>query len=385
MSAKKKQHFVPRFYLKRFADENGLLDIYQVDRSEIHRDVDHKDQCQKSYFYGTDLDWENRLGEMESDWCSLFSKIDKRTNLTDEDLNKIKLFALFQRQRTSGEFKYRYNERLALYELYARKLYAYNGWKFDDEAVEQIKEYVNESISPAEMLELALNMQKHIEDLAVHIIEYSTNRHFIISDVPVIAINPFHMYSIGYGCAGLVILFPISPTVLAVIYDSKMYRSNDKDIYSISSNEDELTVINNLQFVSAEEILLGNEEDFPNPDADLIDARTNSRNDEYVTCLGTDENQLWVTSMRKTLYPCELSFAHVNHSFRRVPFICLEAVPRKWEKEYEIKLKNKAKILSAAYSCSPETFQGYTIKDIREGCDRFYREMLKYWGDTKTK
>ena len=384
MATKKKQHFVPRFYLKRFADNNGLLDIYHIKQAECHRKVNHKDQCQKSYFYGTDLEWENRLSKMEADWNSVFTKIDKKNDLTDEDLKQIKLFALFQRQRTSGEFEYRYNERLSLYELYAQKVCAHKGWVFDDEAKKEIKKHVDESISPSEMLELAQHMQKYIEDLNVRIIEYSTKKHLVISDVPVIALNPFHTPSIGYGCVGLVILFPISPNVLISIYDSKMYKQNSTDRYVTLNNEDEIVALNNLQFVSAEEILLGSESDFPIPDTDLIESRTNSRNQDAVTCLGSEDNQLWVTSMRKTIYHCDLSFAHVNHRFRRIPFNCREGVPRFWEKGWEDKLKIKVEILSKMFSDSPESFHGLTIKDIRDGCNRFYREMINYWSDTRT-
>lgn len=383
MATKKKQHFVPRFYLKRFADENGLIDIYHINRSECYRKVNHKDQCKKTYFYGTDLEWENRLSKMESDWNTVFTKIDKKSDLTSEDLKQIKLFALFQRQRTSGEFEYRYNERLKLYELYAQKLFAHKGWIFDDEAKKEIKKHVDESISPSEMLEFAQHMQKYIEDLDVRIIEYSTKKHLIISDVPVISLNPFHSPSIGYGCVGLVILFPISPNVLISIYDPKMYRQICTDRYVTLSNEAEIVTLNNLQFVSAEEILLGNESDFPIPDTDLIESRANSRNQDAVTCLGSEDNQLWVTSMRKTIYHCDLSFAHVNHQFRRITFECREGVPRFWDEGWENKLKNKADILCKIRAHSPGALSGLTIKDIRDGCNRFYREMMNYWDDTR--
>lgn len=382
MAKKKKQHFVPRFYLKRFADKNGLIDLYHIQQASCFNKVNHKDQCQRSYFYGADLEWENRLSRMEGEWDSVFSKIDNKANLTDEDINQIKLFALFQRQRTLGEFNYRRDERAKLYEMYGRELYAHNGWEFDDEAQKQIEEHVDQSISPSEMLELAKQLRKHIEDLDIRIIEYSTSKNFVISDVPVIAINPFHFPSIGYGCIGLVLLFPISPTTLVAIVDSKMYKSNNTDIYATSNDKNDVITINNLQYVSAEEILLGNEKDFPVPDNNLINSRSNSRKGDVVTRLGSDDNQLWVTGMRNTVYTCDLSFAHVNHAFRRIPFVCREGVPRIWEEAWEVKLKTKAKILGNMCSLSHEAFRGYTSKEIRDGCNRFYREMIKYWSNT---
>lgn len=53
--------------------------------------------------------------------------------------------------------------------------------------------------------------------------------------------------------------------------------------------------------------------------------------------------------MRNTIYHCDLSFAHVNHRFRRIPFNCREGAPRFWEKGWEDKLKIKAEILSKMF------------------------------------
>ena len=143
MAKKKKQHFVPRLYLKRFADKEGLMDLYHIQQATCHSRINHKDQCQKSYFYGTDLEWENRLCRMEGEWDSVFSKIDKKADLTDDDIKQIKLFAIFQRQRTLGEFNYRHDERVKLYELYGRELYSHNSWDFYAEEQKQIEADVN--------------------------------------------------------------------------------------------------------------------------------------------------------------------------------------------------------------------------------------------------
>ena len=110
------------------------------------------------------------------------------------------------------------------------------------------------------------------------------------------------MLSIGYGCVGLVILFPVSPKVLVVIYDSKMYKLNGSDRYIVSNNEDEVVAINNLQYVSADEILLGNECDFPKTDNELNKARSISRDGESITRLGSEDNPLWVMGIILVIY-----------------------------------------------------------------------------------
>ena len=387
MPMKKKQHYVPRFYIKRFANSSAQLDIYLLNDAKTIRNVNYRNQCQESYFYGGDLEWENRLSEMESLWCSLFVKIDRKEKLSEEEIKQLKLFALFQRQRTSGEYNYRYQERFELYKLYGQAVYTKNGWNPDELTDEYIHKQVEQSISPTEMLEFAVDFQDIIDDLEVQVISFETDRKLIISDVPVISINQFHMPSIGYGCVGLVILYPISPTDLVVIYDSKMYKSNPLGQYYVSCNEEDVIELNSLQYVSAEKVLLGDSSSFPTLHDELVKARSNSRNRKTVTKLGTDDNQLWVMGMRLTYYRCKLSFTHINHAFRRIPFKCKDGAPRKWDPEWEKKLKMQGTVLSEICRLSPSSFDGYTCKELRDGCNRFYREMIRYWnsdqGDEK--
>lgn len=379
MPIKKKQHYVPQFYMKRFADSAGFLDLYLLSESKIIKNVSYRNQCQESYFYGVDLIWENKLSEMEAQWASLFSRIDKNELLSEEDIRQLKLFALFQRQRTSGEYIYRHQERFELYKLYAQAVYKKNGWNCDELTDEYIMKHIDQSLSPSEMLEFAISIEEVINDLSVQIITFDTDRRLIFSDVPVISINQFHMPSIGYGCIGLIILFPLSPTKLALIYDSKMYKSNSSEQYVVSSVENDVIVVNELQYISAEKILLGEGNYFPVLHDKMRKARTNSRKEETVTKLGSGDQQLWVTGMRMTYYKCDLSFAHVNHAYKRIPFKCKEGVPRKWEKEWEEKLRLKGNLLSELCRLRPDLFEGYTCKELRDGCNRFYREMVRYW------
>ena len=382
MPKRKKQHFVPKFYLKRFVVVSGLIDTFLVNKNKLCEKIPYKDQCQQDYFYGTDLEWEVRLSSMERTWDSIFLKIDKQILLSEEEYRQVKLFALFQRQRTNGEYNYRYQERKALMLDYAKSLYASRGWVFDKEAENLVENNLKDAISPSEMLELAQKMQSYIEDLRVLFVTYDTKNSLIISDVPVVAINPFHKYSIGYGCVGLVLLFPINPHCLAVIYDSKMYKENRDKNYISSTDESEVFSLNCLQFISAEELVLGCRRSFPEVTNNLAEIRNRNRSKQPVTTLGTPEQHLIAISMRSAIYDCELSFAHVNHAFRKIPFCVREGVERRWDAGWENKLRIKGQVMETIYKNSPESFMGYSCKDIRDGCNRFYREMQRYWASS---
>ena len=59
----KKQHYVPRYYLKNFTDRNGFLHVYQRDKLRFNKSRP-EDICYKDFLYETR--WEDadpRLGE----------------------------------------------------------------------------------------------------------------------------------------------------------------------------------------------------------------------------------------------------------------------------------------------------------------------------------
>ena len=97
------------------------------------------------------------------------------------------------------------------------------GMVFHNEAENYLKERVREdAITPAMNLDIATKHLTYIEDLKLLIINYDTQGELISSDVPVIALNPFHPPSTGWGCMGLILFFPVAPNKLVVLYDSKM-------------------------------------------------------------------------------------------------------------------------------------------------------------------
>ena len=380
MADKKDQHYVPRFYMKRFSNESNLVDIMRVSDGEVIKEVNYRSQCKKAYFYGSDLKWENQLSQYEDRWSKVFIQIDNQKELDENEIKSIKEFALFQRLRTSGEFSHHYQERTELFKMYVQELCLMNGFDYDDEVKNVIKQNVDKSLSPSDLLDVINAIEKTIDDLSVVFIIYSTQNKLIISDVPIIMINPFHSPSIGLGCVGLVILFPVSVDTLAVIYDSNVYKTNAGFLYVESTNESEVETLNRLQYISADKIILGKTRDhFPELKKELIDIRSMNRDVNPVSRLGEGNNQLLVVDSRKTLLDEPLSFALINHSIGKIPFEFREGVQRKWTETWEQKLKNKSRIMSEIYPKSPELLNRFTIKEIRDGCSRFYREMIRYW------
>lgn len=382
MADKKRQHYVPRFYMREFADSNKKFSVLNLKTGERIEKVSYSSQCYKDYYYGSDGIWEEQLGEMENKWADVIRSILSYKALTTQDITLIKQFILYQRQRTYAEGEYLKQSRKETLVECAKMLYANKGWKFDEEAMRVCEERATHDTTPAENLERAIGLTEFLEDLETTIITYKTNNELISSDTPVISINPFHKFTIGYGCMGLIMLVPISSHTLVVVYDSKMYTQFRGQQYVEIHDDEEVNNLNILQYISAEKILFASRLDelnrFGEKEKEL---RNTSRNRKAISTLGPGMQKMMAYGMRLTLYDHEFSFGHLGRQYRRIPFACREAAPRKWEKEWEEKFLIKPQIMSKIIEIDPQMLIniGLSKKDLIRG----YRKMASmaqiYW------
>lgn len=382
MPDKKKHHYVPKFYLREFANDKGEFTIYNLKDGNYIEAVPYKDQCYKNYFYGKDGIWEDQLGEMETKWGILFRKIKEREVLLEDDIELIKQFAMYQRHRTHAEDEYIKRSRVDMVIECGKMLYANKGWIFDEEAEQICKERALSETTPAENLEVAMSASKYLDDLDVVVINYKTSSELISSDVPVVAINQFHQLTIGYACMGLILFFPISRHQLVVIYDGKMYSRFRNKQYMDIEDENEVYNLNAFQYVSAETILFSYRADelcdFSNS---VKEAREKCRNKKTISTLGPEQNKIIYSGMRLTLYDCELSFGQLSHQYRRIPFTCREAVSRQWDEGWERKLNIKEQVIMAIMREKPQIMadSGLTKKDLKLGYRRMASVAKNYW------
>lgn len=387
MPEKKKQHYVPKFYMQLFTNQQNTFSVFNIANKKILRSVPYSSHCYKDYYYGKDGMWENRLSEMETEWANIVKLVLRKSPLTDEDILSLKRFALYQRQRTMAEENYSKKIRKELLVEYSKCICADKGWKYEEDVIEKIcAERANESIAPAETLQFAEQYLNSIKDLSVVIIEYKTKLELFSSDVPVISINPFYQQNIGYGCMGLIMLFPVSPHHLIVLYDRKMYPKFKGKTYVELSNEKEVLNLNILQLISAEKILFGKD---PNVFSILKSQhwviRERNRNSKAVHALGTSTQKMIGTFPRTTILDYEFSFGKTHPDFSTIPHPCKEAVPRIWEKEWEEKLNMKATMMSQIAGYQPDMIKklGLTKKEFRKGFEKMAKAAKKYWRDIK--
>ena len=380
MPENKRQHYVPKFYMKNFANNHNNVSVYNINTKKIISNIPFDSQCYKDYFYGKDHVLENKFAKKEILWSNSFTRIIDNKVLSNEDIVQIKRFALYQRQRTAGEAEYRRAERKELLIKLAKDNCLKKGISFDSTIEKECNDYAYESISPIESVAFADNQSNIIDDLECLIITYNTKNKLIFSDVPVISINQFYKCSIGYSCVGLIILFPISPNKLVVLYDSKMYSKYRGRLCINSTNESEVKTLNILQFLSAEKTIYAHDsEDFPFFNSDNWKLRLLNRDSKKTQSLGVPGNEIIHIGMRQTIYDCTLSFAKINEKTKRIPSECKEAFPRQYNKEWYEKLLSKIEVIPLIAEKRPDCFNGLTKKEVRKGCKNMFDFAVEYW------
>jgi hypothetical protein len=62
----KKQHYVPKFYLKHFEGKKKRINMFYINGERFIPDVGLRDQCYNDFMYGSDGNLEEALANFES-------------------------------------------------------------------------------------------------------------------------------------------------------------------------------------------------------------------------------------------------------------------------------------------------------------------------------
>ena len=100
---RKKQHYVPQFYLKNFAREDNTFSIYNVKNNTIIQKAPYKSQCYENYYYGENNQWELRLSKLEYESSKIINRIINEDSYYPniKEIDMLKKFVIFQRYRTT--------------------------------------------------------------------------------------------------------------------------------------------------------------------------------------------------------------------------------------------------------------------------------------------
>jgi len=253
---KKKQHYVPQFYLRNFSCNDGdkkKINIYNVNNNRFIENVPIKTQAQENYFYGEDERLEDVLGDMENVVAPIIHKIIENNKVPDFhsveyiDLIVFILFSLFRTKKTIENFEEIVDKSLRNI-LRHHKDYS----KMIDDG------YFGYENSAAHSLKMAYEGLPFVYRLKLKIIKNESNIDFATCDNPVIIYNQFlESRKVEGGISGLamkgVMLFlPISSRSCIFLYDYRMYKVGFKrDEIIFTKNENDIKSINTLSLLNS--------------------------------------------------------------------------------------------------------------------------------------
>lgn len=228
MAEKNRQHYVPKFYLKNFANNERAIDTFNLTNAKYIQNASIKDMCQRHNFYGADNQMENFLAEeIESKANELIKKVletNEFPQIWDDYLHLCQFLMISEARnlRTSDSTNH-------LADMLAKILL--DSHPETQHLKSELDKFKIELDRPANMnIEIAIRNSALILDLKPLLIIEQTGgaRKFITSDNPLIRYNSLYLkkgYPGGFSYIdrGAQFFFPISSHKCILLYDSWIY------------------------------------------------------------------------------------------------------------------------------------------------------------------
>jgi len=259
MAKKKRHHYIPRFYLKRFSvnNEGNFVGLYNHKSDVFVQEAPLRHQAYQNFLYGEDDEIENALANMESNTAKMFyywteEKLLYPPPIESNGFKLLRQFILYQAYRTpksGNELMQSLNEGLKMVVK-----------EFKPDLWQQLEGGTLVHDNPV-LLSL-LNSVEHESLLGYLDCKFIVNLSelpLITSDAPVIFYNQLMEAAGNYIGAtalvakGLQIFYPIHPRLIVCLYDSNIYNLGNGCTNCCSTESvDEIHQLNALQFISSE-------------------------------------------------------------------------------------------------------------------------------------
>ena len=250
--AKKRQHYVPLFYLKAFESAPRRIHLFHLQSRRVIQHASMRDQCYSHRFYGPD-EIEDILAQLEGAAASVIQAIiasgEPPTPGTEQH-GTLLAFVCLQILRTP-----------------VARQNIQNSWIKMDKQIFGDADPAPESglsrfspVSDQEVLRLQFQMMpRYVEgltDLDLHVARSPSRAMLITSDNPVVRYNTYcrgirYWGVIGANNRGLQVFLPLSPRVLLLLYDGAVYHIG-RPTGSIGLSAGDVKRLNALQIMNAE-------------------------------------------------------------------------------------------------------------------------------------
>jgi hypothetical protein len=256
MAEKKKQHYVPQFYLRNFSFSGNAspIKMFNISRKKIIVEGNLKNQCYEDYFYGKDLIAENAFGMIEGRAATVINDIIVKGKIPGRyspEHDVLLTHTLMQHART----KYSADVTDEQTDKFVKIALAHDE-RIDIEDLNKIT--ITQSNPIALPLRAMAEAVPIAHDLRFKVLRNGTSIDFVTSDNPVVFRNQ-HLWNrkdlsnIGLASRGLQIFFPLSPRIMLVFYDDKVYKIGGKNKQEVLiTDQKDVENLNDLQWLNAQ-------------------------------------------------------------------------------------------------------------------------------------
>jgi hypothetical protein len=263
MPEKKKQHFVPKLYLRNFSIKPNLktINLFNVHSCKLIRQASLKHQCYKDYFYGRDSELENSFEKIEQRSVRVLRQMTETKTLPRQDSDDYQMFLVFVSTLVSRTV-YAAQSSQELAKKHNHALHSLQNVKVEPPA---LMPEVNLKDGVRSALAAGIGAFSSLLELSARLLINKTDEPFMTSDNPVVLYNQFlesrktYGSNTGFEVKGIEVLFPLSPDFAFILFDEGAYKSTPKHKTVIEVTREDVISMNLLQWISANEnVYVGN-------------------------------------------------------------------------------------------------------------------------------
>lgn len=226
MAQNKNQHFVPRAHLKPFSEngEGKAINLLLTASGRHIPGASVRGQCARPYFHGANCVLEKQFGEIEGSYAAIVRGLSNPGHrLQNSERHFLRYFTLLQSLRTAAQIE-RVFEQMIKFTSFVRL-----GAEAHRETWDPSNNPTLDAAKAAVFEAFNEQLRGHVlDDLKVVILHNRTARDFVTCDDPAVTTNRWLIQQkgvskFGTSAAGLVLILPLGPRMLSLVYDAAVY------------------------------------------------------------------------------------------------------------------------------------------------------------------
>ena len=323
MTEYKKQHYLPKFFLRRFSEDGTGVFVYRVDDRTVQR-RNIRSMASEHYFYADSSKaklFEETMSVFEKSHSEILERINETEglqSLTEIDRFELLRFILLVMTRTKEskmEAESMFNAVMDELKPNMVKSLQSQGLSITEDYTIRIR--LNHSNSIGILFALKEGPVT-ISDLGFALLLNDTGLPFVCGDSPVILHNRILPGATALLSPGLLIIAPISEKIAILLFDKELYRfrMEANEIIRIKKERD-IDELNRLQLINCLEFVLFSKESLGDYMMDL--GKRGIRNlkktpfaESFKRAESDGTHDYIVTRGKRILYEPRLSFIQIN-------------------------------------------------------------------------